>query len=76
MDYKLLKDKKISQHQLTKKILAHKFVESASMVTGGHDIIIKVRTKNIAEMDDFVTKYLRNIDGIERSETMIILNEI
>ena len=76
VDYKLLKEKKISQHQLSKRILAHKFVENASMVTGRHDIIIKVRTKNITEMDDFVTKYLRNIDGIERSETMIILNEI
>ena len=76
VDYRLLKQIKMSQHELAKKLKQYEFVEEAAMVTGGTDIIIKVRVKDIDELDDFVTKKLRNIDGIEKTQTMIVLNEI
>ena len=76
VDYKSLKENKITQHELAKKIRQHEFVEETAMVTGGTDIIIKVRVKNIDELDYFVTKYLRNINGIEKTQTMVILNEL
>ena len=76
VDYRLLKEIKMSQYELAKKLKQHALVEEASMVTGGTDIIIKVRVKDIDELDDFVTKKLRNIDGIEKTQTMIILNEV
>ena len=76
VDYRLLKHMKISQYDLAKKIKQHESVEEAAIVTGGTDIIIKVRVKNIEELDYFVTKHLRNIEGIEKTQTMVILNEI
>lgn len=76
VDYKSLKQIKMSQYELAKKLKQHEFVEGAAMVTGGTDIIIKVRAKNIEELDSFVTRHLRNIDGIEKTQTMVILNEI
>jgi len=66
----------MSQHELARKLRQYDFVEEAAMVTGGTDIIIKVRVRDINELDDFVTKKLRNIDGIEKTQTMIILNDI
>ncbi|MBS3114319.1 Lrp/AsnC family transcriptional regulator [Candidatus Woesearchaeota archaeon] len=76
VDYRLLKEIKMSQHELARKLRQYDFVEEAAMVTGGTDIIIKVRVRDINELDDFVTKKLRNIDGIEKTQTMIILNDI
>lgn len=76
VDYRLLKEIKMSQYELAKKLKQHEFVEEAAMVTGGTDIIIKVRVKDIDELDDFVTKKLRNINGIEKTQTMVVLNEI
>lgn len=76
VNYNLLKQIKRTQHDLTKKLKSHDNVEEASMVTGGTDIIIKIRVKDIDELDDFVTKYLRNIEGIEKTQTTVILNEI
>lgn len=76
VDYKLLKEKKMSQYDLAKKIMQNESVEESAMVTGGTDIIIKVRVENIEKLDNLVTKYLRNIEGIEKTQTMIILNEI
>ncbi len=76
VDYRLLKETKLSQHDLAKKIKQDDSVEEAAMVTGGTDIVIKVRAKDIDELDEFVTKKLRNIGGIEKTQTMVILNEI
>ena len=75
VDYKLLNGIKLTQHDLAKKLKAHEFVEETAMVTGGTDIIIKIRVKDIDQMDEFVTKYLRNVDGVERTQTMVVLSE-
>ncbi len=76
VNYDLLKKLNISQHDLAKKLKKSENVEEVSMITGGTDIIIKIRVANIEAMDDFVTKYLRNVDGIEKTQTMVILHEV
>lgn len=76
VDYKLLKGIKMSQLELANKIKQNEYVEEAAMVTGGTDIIIKMRAKNVDELNYFVTKYLRNIDGIEKTQTTIVLSEL
>lgn len=76
VDYKLLRQINKTQHELAKKLKSYPAIEEAAMVTGGTDIIIKTRVKDIDELNDFVTKYLRNVEGIERTRTIVILNEI
>ena len=76
VDYKALKEGSLTQYDLTKKLLGEKEVESASMVTGGTDIILKIRVANVDELNKFITVKLRNVDGIERTQTMIVLNEV
>ena len=76
VDYRLLKQVKITQHELMRKIRQDEAVEEAAMVAGGTDILIKVRVKSMDELDNFVTRHLRNFDGIEKTQTMIVLNEI
>jgi Lrp/AsnC family transcriptional regulator for asnA, asnC and gidA len=76
VDYKLLKQIKMSQYELAKKLKLKEEVEEAAMVTGGTDIIVKVRVRNIDELNNFVTKDLRNLDGIEKTQTMVVLSEI
>lgn len=75
VDYKMLKEMKISQHELAKRLRNNEFVEEAAITTGRNDIIIKVRVSDIDQLDNFVTQYLRNINGIDKTETMVILNE-
>ena len=76
VDYKSLKETKKMQHDLARNLKQHECVEEVAMVAGGIDIIIKVRVKDVDELDSLVTKYLRNIEGIEKTQTMIVLNEI
>lgn len=76
VDYKALKEISLTQYDLTKKLLGEKEVESASMVTGGTDIILKMRVADVNELNKFITVKLRNFDGIERTQTMLVLNEV
>lgn len=73
VDYNLLKRKGVSQQQLAAKLRQHEFVDEVDMITGTSDIIVKIRTLNMSELNEFVTKYLRNVDGVERTQTSVIL---
>lgn len=73
VDYNLLKRKKITQQELATKLKQNEFVEEVSMITGMSDIIVKIRTLDISQLNEYVTKYLRNVDGVERTQTLIIL---
>lgn len=73
VDYNLLKRKKIAQQELASVIRKHEFVDEVSMITGSIDIIVRIRTQDIAQLNDFVTRYLRNIDGVEKTQTAVIL---
>ncbi|MBU0953484.1 MAG: Lrp/AsnC family transcriptional regulator [Nanoarchaeota archaeon] len=64
----------ISQEDLARTISRLPPVEEIYIVTGGTDIIIKVRVKNIDELNQFVIHDLRNIEGVENSQTMIVLS--
>jgi len=76
VDYDGLKKLNISQHDLTNKLEKYEFVEDAAIVAGGFDIILKIRVEDIDQMDDFVTKNLRKIEGVEKTQTFIVLHEV
>lgn len=75
VNYLLPSGEKVQQEQVAKAI-KEKGAEEVYIVTGGTDIIVKVRTKNIEELNNFVIRELRRIDGIDKTQTMIVLQEI
>jgi Lrp/AsnC family transcriptional regulator, leucine-responsive regulatory protein len=42
-------------------------------VTGGHTLLLKVKTHNTASLEDLI-KTVRLIDGVARTETMVVLS--
>lgn len=61
---------------LTKKILSIPGVEHAGFVTGRVDAIIMVRADNIDFLNNKVIDKIRQIPGILRSETFVVLEEV
>ena len=59
---------------LIKKVLANPIVESADRIAGNIDIIVKVSTSGIKELNDYVANTLREYPGVIRTETLIILS--
>ncbi len=76
VDYMDLKEKNLTVEQLLKKIAKLPFVEEINSVTGVTDLIAKARVKNIDELNQFVMRELRNFDGVEKTQTMVILQEV
>ena len=76
VDYTALKNIGISQQQLAKKLKLNPKIENVTLITGFRDIIIKVRCKNIEELNGIITRDLRNLQGIESTETLVVLEEI
>lgn len=68
--------KKISQDEIAQKIKKDSHVEEANILTGENDIIVKARFSSIAQLNSFITKSLRNIEGIDQTKTMVVLNEV
>ncbi len=66
--------KRISQAELAKKIRSFPCVEEIHIVTGGADLIMKARVSDMEELNDFVINELRNIDGVENTQTIISLS--
>ena len=68
--------KKISQSQIGKKLKYFEEVESVDIVAGGTDMIIKVRVETMQSLNKFITEKLRNIEGIDKTQTLMVLEEI
>lgn len=59
-----------------KEISTHPEVEEFHHVTGEWSYIIKVRTKSITELEDFISLKMKPIKGILRIQTMIALSSL
>ena len=69
--------KRVSQQEIASyitKMFAN--VESVAIITGEFDLIIKARFKSIKQLNEFLTTKLRNIEGIDKTITSIVLEEI
>lgn len=51
-------------------------VEEVHIIAGEFDILIKVRAKNIEDLGVFVTKELKEIDGVGGSRTFVSLKSV
>lgn len=66
----------INQHELAKKIRQISGVEEVSMTTGSTDIVVKFRAKGVDDLDQLVTKQLRSFKGVDKTQTLVVLNSM
>ena len=69
-------NKKISQSDIGKKIKMFEDVESVDIVTGAIDMLIKARVKTMHDLNNLITNKLREIEGVDKTQTMMVLEEI
>ena len=49
-------------------------VEDVFLVTGEYDIIVKVKFPTYGELKDFIISKLSKLDGVLKTETMMVVN--
>ena len=76
ISYRTSTGEKISQPKVARKIKALVEVDEVSIVTGETDLIIKVSVSDVEALNSFVVKKLRDIEGVEKTVTSVVLSEI
>ena len=69
-----LKEKKKTQYSVAEDLKKLHFVEQADIVSGGTDIIVLVRVRDVEEFDRCLLTRLQLIDGIEKTQSMIVIH--
>ncbi len=69
-----LKLKKRTQYDLAREIKRLAFIERVDIVSGGTDLIAIVRVKDVAEFDRVLLGKLQPIEGIEKTQSFIVIH--
>ncbi|MEM4248487.1 MAG: Lrp/AsnC ligand binding domain-containing protein [Candidatus Nanoarchaeia archaeon] len=70
----LLKVKRGGELNITDSIKKMSEVQDVSLLYGEYDAIIKVKTKTMESLQDFLVNKLRRIDGVDKTATLISNN--
>ena len=70
----LLKQKKRSQYDIAKEVGKNYFVEKVDIVSGGTDLVALVRVKDVEEFDKVLLTKLQQIEGIEKTQSLIVIH--
>ena len=70
------KTEKITQLGIANKIKALDGVKDVTILAGGTDIMARVLARDIDDLNNLVTDKLRNISGVDRTQTMIVLQQV
>lgn len=68
--------KQIRQMDVARKVRSLEGVHEVAILTGGMDILVKILAKDIEDLNNIVTEKLRNVDGVDKTQTMIVLAQI
>jgi Lrp/AsnC family transcriptional regulator for asnA, asnC and gidA len=74
-DLKLLKEKKKTQYDLANEIRKFGFVRRVDIVAGVTDLVAMVRVKDMEEFDKILLGKLQLIEGVDKTQTMIVIHE-
>ena len=66
----------VTQQDIGAKMKTNEEVEYVDIVTGTTDLLVKVRTKSMRELSNLITKSLRKIKGVDRTQTMMVLESL
>jgi len=71
----ILKQNKKSQYDIAKEIRKFYFVDKVDIVSGGTDLIATIRVKDVEEYDKVLLKKLQQVEGIEKTQSLIVIHE-
>jgi len=73
--YILITVKSGSEREFLKEVCEFKEVVEANLVIGENDVVIKVKVKDISQLDKFLTDKLRVLPDVFLTTTMVITEQ-
>lgn len=65
---------KVSSEELVRSLRALRGVDEIATLTGTADALVKIRVKDLSELNDLVAQQMRAIPGVDKTQTMIVLS--
>lgn len=75
-DFDKAKKAGLTQKAIAKKIKESADVEEAYLITGDEDILVRIRVQDVHQLSEDVTQRLRDIPGVQKVKTMLVLDEV
>jgi Lrp/AsnC family leucine-responsive transcriptional regulator len=72
---KQLKAERFTQHDLAKKFHSMPNIEKVDIVTGGPDLLLQVRVKDVDELDRILLGEIQKIEGVSHTKTLVVIKE-
>ncbi|MEM2115761.1 MAG: Lrp/AsnC family transcriptional regulator [Candidatus Woesearchaeota archaeon] len=66
----------LSQEELAEKLKKYNQILEIHIIAGQWDILLKIVEKDVKSLGEFITKTLREIPEIDKTETLIVLKSI
>ena len=77
VDYKVAgSSKTLEQDEIAKDIKKVPGVQEVMLMTGGTDLLVKVLASDVKELNQIVTKKMRKVAGVDKTQTSIVLQEV
>ena len=64
----------LSQKEFCQEIALHPYVQEVFVLSGQYDVFLKVRTKDVEEMNRFIVDFLRELPAVDRTLTMFVMD--
>jgi len=64
----------MDQRKLADKLAKHELVLDAAVLAGDVDMLLKMRAKDMDQLNNFILDYLRNIEGIDKTKTLMVMH--
>ncbi|MBW2968163.1 Lrp/AsnC family transcriptional regulator [Candidatus Woesearchaeota archaeon] len=69
-----LKKLKRSQYDIVNELKKHEFVERADVVSGGTDIVLMVRVKDVKEYDSVLLSKIQMVEGVDKTQSLMVIH--
>ena len=74
VDLKSLKQRHKTQYDLIDDIRKFYFVERVDIVSGGTDLVVIMRVKDVSEFDHCLLTKLQQVEGIDKTQSLIVIH--
>jgi DNA-binding Lrp family transcriptional regulator len=64
----------LSQRDFCKDIAQHPLVQDVHVLSGEYDVLLKIRAKDIDEINHFIVDFLRHKPAVDRTLTMFAMD--
>ncbi len=73
-DLGLLKKRRLTQYDVAKELRGFYFIDKVDIVSGGADLVVIVRVKDVEEYDRVLLKKIQMVEGIKGTQSLTVIH--